>query len=44
MEKIVQKINWDMPFIKNQYMFVYPEADLESNQKNARTFKKALSI
>lgn len=40
MEKIVQKINWDMPFIKNQYMFVYPEADLESNQKMQEPLKR----
>lgn len=40
MEKIVQKINWDMPFIKNHYMFVYPEADLESNQKMQEPLKR----
>lgn len=29
-----------MPFIKNQYMFVYPEADLKSNQKMQEPLKR----
>lgn len=40
MSKLVQKIKWEMPFIKNQYMFVYPEADLESNRKMQEPLKK----
>lgn len=40
MSKLVQKIKWDMPFIKKQYMFVYTEADLESNQKMQEPLQK----
>ena len=51
MDNLVQKLNWDvqklngdMPFIKNQCMFVYAEADLVSNRKNARTTTKTISV
>lgn len=37
---LVQKLNWDMPFIKNQCMFVYAEADLDSNQKMQEPLQK----
>lgn len=33
MGKLIQKLNWDMSFIKNQCTFVYADADLDSNQK-----------
>lgn len=40
MDNLVQKLNWDMPFIKNQCMFVYAEADLDSNQKMQEPLQK----
>lgn len=40
MDKLVQKLNWDMPFIKNQCMFVYADADLDSNQKMQEPLQK----
>ena len=40
MDKLVQKLNWEMPFIKNQCMFVYAEADLDSNQKMQEPLQK----
>lgn len=40
MDKLVQKLNWDMPFIKNQYMFVYADADFDSNQKMQEPLQK----
>ena len=40
MNNLVQKLNWDMPFIKNQCMFVYAEADLDSNQKMQEPLQK----
>ena len=40
MGKLVQKLNWDMPFIKNQCMFVYADADLDSNQKMQEPLQK----
>ena len=40
MDNLVQKLNWDMPFIKNQCMFVYVEADLDSNQKMQEPLQK----
>ena len=40
MDKLVQKLNWDMPFIKNQCMFVYVDADLDSNQKMQEPLQK----
>lgn len=36
MNKLVQKINWDLPSVEGQCLFVYAEADFDSNQKNAR--------
>lgn len=38
--KLIQKLNWNMPFIKNQCMFVYAEADLDSNQKMQEPLQK----
>lgn len=29
MDNLVQKLNWDMPFIKNQCIFVYADVDFE---------------
>ncbi len=40
MDNLVQKLNWDMPFIKNQRMFVYADADLDSNQKMQEPLQK----
>lgn len=40
MGKLIQKLNWNMPFIKNQCMFVYAEADLDSNQKMQEPLQK----
>jgi|GEM_PF-2776529 len=40
MDNLVQKLNWDMPFIKNQCMFVYADADLDSNQKMQEPLQK----
>lgn len=40
MNNLVQKLNWDMPFIKNQCMFVYADADLDSNQKMQEPLQK----
>ena len=40
MDNLVQKLNWDMPFIKNRCMFVYAEADLDSNQKMQEPLQK----
>ncbi|WP_290987427.1 hypothetical protein [Eubacterium sp.] len=47
MDNLVQKLNWDvqklnrdMPFIKNQCMFVYAEADLVSNRKMQEPLQK----
>jgi hypothetical protein len=40
MRKLIQKLNWNMPFIKNQCMFVYAEADLDSNQKMQEPLQK----
>ena len=40
MGKLIQKLNWNMPFIKNQCMFVYAEADLDSNQKMQESLQK----
>lgn len=40
MDNLVQKVNWDMPLIKNQCMFVYAEADLDSNQKMQEPLQK----
>lgn len=37
--KLIQKLNWDIPFIKNQYMFVYTDTDLDSNQKCKNHYK-----
>lgn len=36
--KLIQKLK--MPFIKNQCMFVYAEADLDSNQKMQEPLQK----
>ena len=40
MGKLIQKLNWNMPFIKNQCMFVYAETDLDSNQKMQEPLQK----
>lgn len=40
MDNLVQKLDWDMPFIKNQCMFVYADADLDSNQKMQEPLQK----
>lgn len=40
MDNLVQKLNWNMPFIKNQCMFVYADADLDSNQKMQEPLQK----
>lgn len=40
MDNLVQKLNWDMPFIKNQCIFVYADADLDSNQKMQEPLQK----
>ena len=40
MDNLVKKLNWDMLFIKNECMFVYPEADLASNQKMQEPLQK----
>lgn len=47
MDNLVQKLNWDVqklngdvPFIKNQCMFVYAEADLVSNRKMQEPLQK----
>lgn len=47
MDNLVQKLNWDVqklngdvPFIKNQCMFVYAEADLDSNRKMQEPLQK----
>lgn len=40
MNKLVQKINWDIPFIKDQCLFVYAEADFDSNQKMQEPLQK----
>ena len=40
MDDLVQKLNWDMPFIKNQCIFVYADADLDSNQKMQEPLQK----
>lgn len=40
MGKLIQKLNLDMPFIKNQCMFVYADADLDSNQKMQEPLQK----
>ena len=40
MDNLVQKLNEDVPFIKNQCMFVYAEADLVSNQKMQEPLQK----
>ena len=44
MDNLVQKLNWDMPFIKNQCMFVYAEADLDSNQKMQDHYKNFIGM
>lgn len=40
MNKLVQKINWDLPSIEGQCLFVYAEADFESNQKMQEPLQK----
>lgn len=40
MDNLVQKLNLDMPFIKNQCIFVYADADLDSNQKMQEPLQK----
>lgn len=40
MDNLVQKLNWGMPFMKNQCMFVYADADLDSNQKMQEPLQK----
>ena len=40
MGKLVQKIKWNISYIKNQCMFVYAEADLDYNQKMQEPLQK----
>lgn len=44
MDNLVQKLNWNMPFIKNQCMFVYADADLDSNQKMQEPLQNYISM
>lgn len=40
MNKLIQKINWDLPSIEDQCLFVYAEADFDSNQKMQEPLQK----
>ena len=40
MNKLVQKINWDLPSIEGQCLFVYADADFDSNQKMQEPLQK----
>lgn len=40
MNKLVQKINWDLPSVEGQCLFVYAEADFDSNQKMQEPLQK----
>ena len=40
MNKLVQKINWDLPSIEGQCLFVYAEADFDFNQKMQEPLQK----
>lgn len=40
MNKLVQKINWDLPSVEDQCLFVYAEADFDSNQKMQEPLQK----
>lgn len=40
MNKLVQKINLDLPSVEGQCLFVYAEADFDSNQKMQEPLQK----